>query len=144
MGGYLVWSFLQEFMLQIYVLIRLLRLIPRRSLAIVTAALLFAIAHIPNPVLIVLTLLWGFIACTLFLRYRNLYALGLAHGILGICVAVTVPNALHHHMRVGLGYLRYHPRHHRIQRSSAPQTVSTQAWVMDEAAIRLSDRQARP
>jgi membrane protease YdiL (CAAX protease family) len=144
MGGYLVWSFLQEFMLQIYVLTRLLRLLPRRSVAIATAALLFAVAHIPNPVLVVLTLVWGLIACSLFLRYRNLYALGLAHAILGLCVATTVPDALHHHMRVGLGYLRYHPRHHRIQRSNAPQTVSTQAWVMEDAATLLSDRHARP
>jgi len=144
MGGYVVWAFLQEFLLQIFVLTRLMRLLPRRSMAIAAAALLFAAAHIPNPVLVVLTLVWGFIACPLFLRYRNLYALGLAHGILGICVAMTVPNAMHHHMRVGLGYLRYHPRHYRIQRSSAPQTVSTQAWVMDDAAILLSDRQARP
>jgi membrane protease YdiL (CAAX protease family) len=143
-GGYVVWSFLQEFLLQIYVLMRLMRLLPRRSIAISAAALLFAVAHIPNPVLGVLTLVWGFIACPLFLRYRNLYALGLAHAILGLCVAITVPDALHHHMRVGLGYLRYHPRHHRVQRSNAPQTVSTQAWVTDEAAILLSARQARP
>ncbi len=142
--GYLIWSFVQEFLLQVFVLTRLMNLIPRRSLAIAATALLFAVAHIPNPVLIWLTLVWAFIACPFFLRYRSLYALGLAHGILGLCVAVTVPDALHHHMRVGLGYLRYHPRHRVVQRSSAPHIVSTQAWVMDEAAIRLSDRQARP
>src|ERR1700743_770771 len=92
-GGYVVWSFLQEFLLQIYVLMRLMRLIPRRSIAIAAAALLFAVAHIPNPVLGALTLVGGFIACPLFLRYRNLYALGLAHAILCLCGAVTVPEA---------------------------------------------------
>lgn len=142
--GYIVWSFLQEFILQAYVLLRLLRLLPKRWMAITIAALLFATAHIPNPVLIGLTLVWGFIACPLFLRYRNLYALGLAHGILGLCVAITVPDTQLHHMRVGLGYLRYHPRHALHQRSSAPHMVSTQAWVMDEAAILRSERQARP
>lgn len=141
--GYLIWSFVQEFLLQVFVLTRLMRLIPRRSLAIAVSALLFAIAHIPNPVLILLTLVWALIACHFFLRYRNLYALGLAHGILGLCVAITVPDALHHHMRVGLGYLRYqHP--HRFHRRSAPHRVSTHAWVTDEAAILLRDRQARP
>jgi membrane protease YdiL (CAAX protease family) len=143
--GYLIWSFVQEFLVQVFVLTRLIRLIPRRSLAIAAAALLFAIAHIPNPVLIWLTLVWGFVACPFFLRYRNLYVLGLAHGILGLCVAVTVPDALHHHMRVGLGYLRYHhPQHRVFQRSSAPHIVSTQACVMDEAVILRSERQARP
>lgn len=141
--GYLIWSFVQEFLLQVFVLMRLMRLLPKRSLAIAVAALLFAIAHIPNPVLIGLTLLWALIACPLFLRYRNLYALGLAHGILGLCVAITVPDALHHHMRVGLGYLRYQSHHH-TQRRSAPHKVSTHAWVMDDATIRLPARQARP
>jgi len=142
--GYLIWSFVQEFLVQVFVLTRLVRLLPRRSLAIAAAALLFAIAHIPNPVLIGLTLIWALIACPFFLRYRNLYALGLAHGILGLCVAVTVPDAMHHHMRVGLGYLRYQPRHRAVQRSSAPHRVSTPAWVIDEAAILLSERHARP
>ncbi len=108
--GYLIWSFVQEFLMQIFFLTRLMHLLPRRWLAIAAAALLFASLHIPNPVLVWLTLLWAFIACPLFLRYRNLYAIGLAHGILGLCVAVTIPDALHHHMRVGLGYLRYQPR----------------------------------
>lgn len=113
-SGYVIWSFLQEFILQGYVLLRLLRLgVPARW-AVVIAALMFTCAHIPNPVLMPLTLVWGLIACAMFLRYRNLYTLGLAHGILGICIAVTVPNAIQHHMRVGLGYLHYHP--HRVHR----------------------------
>lgn len=142
--GYVTWSVVQEFLIQVFVLARLMRLLKRRSLAITVTALLFAIAHLPNPILIWLTLIWGFVACPLFLRYRNLYTLGLAHGILGLCVAVTVPDAMHHHMRVGLGYLHYHPPHRWIQRSSAPHRVSTQAWVMDEAATLRSARQARP
>ena len=142
--GYVIWSVVQEFLVQVFVLTRLMRLLERRSLAIALTALLFAIAHVPNPILILLTLIWGLIASPLFLRYRNLYTLGLAHAILGLCVAVTVPDAMHHHMRVGLGYLRYHPPQRWVQRSSAPHRVSTQAWVMDEAAILLSERQARP
>lgn len=142
-GGYLLWSFVQEFLVQVFVLTRLLRLCSRRSVAIAIAVLLFGAAHIPNPVLILLTLLWASVACPFFLRYRNLYALGLAHGILGLCVAVTVPDAVHHHMRVGLGYLRYQPHHH-FQRRNAPHRVSTHAWVTEEAATLLSDRHARP
>jgi membrane protease YdiL (CAAX protease family) len=110
--GYIVWSLMQQFLLQSYFLLRLLRLLPGKIAPVVTAAAIFALAHLPNPILTPLTLVWGLIACTLFLRYRNIYALGLAHGIMGLCIAVTVPNSLHHHMRVGRGYLRYHPRTH--------------------------------
>jgi membrane protease YdiL (CAAX protease family) len=112
--GYALWALMQQFILQIYVLLRLLRLGMRRTPAITLAAVLFSIAHIPNPVLVALTLVWGAVSCLLFLRYRNLYTLALAHGILGMCLAVTIPNHINHHMRVGLGYLEYHA-HHRGQ-----------------------------
>jgi membrane protease YdiL (CAAX protease family) len=105
--GYALWALMQQFMLQIYVLSRLLRLGMRRGPAIALSAVLFALAHVPNPVLMVLTLVWGAVSCALFLRYRNLYTLALAHGILGMCLAITVPNPILHHMRVGLGYLPY-------------------------------------
>jgi len=47
---------------------------------------LFASAHIPNPLLLEVTLRWGAAACALFLRYRDPYSLAIAHGILDICL----------------------------------------------------------
>ena len=115
--GYALWALMQQFILQVYVLLRLLRLGMKRNSAIVLATLLFAAAHIPNPVLIALTLVWGALSCPLYLRYRNLYPLALAHGILGMTLAVTVPNNIHHHMRVGLGYLHYRQQRSHIRHS---------------------------
>jgi hypothetical protein len=106
-AGYLLWAFEQQFILQDYFLLRLLRILPNESAAVITAAVLFSTAHLPGLVLTVATLAWGIIACALFRRYRNLYALGLVHGILGLCVAISVPDAVTHHMMVGLGYLLY-------------------------------------
>jgi membrane protease YdiL (CAAX protease family) len=142
--GYLVWSLLQQFMLQDYFLLRLLRLMPGKAAAVSTAAILFASAHIPNPVLIIGTLLWGLVASLLFLRYRDLYSLGAAHCLLGICIAVTVPAHIHHGMRVGLGYFLYGPRVERTHFSQMDQMVSTEAWVIADAVNRCSARQARP
>jgi hypothetical protein len=48
-GGYALWALMQQFILQIYVLTRLLRLGMNRTPAIAIAAILFAAAHIPNP-----------------------------------------------------------------------------------------------
>jgi hypothetical protein len=110
----------------------------------VTAAILFASAHIPNPVLMIGTLLWGLVACALFLRYRDLYSLGVAHCLLGICIAVSVPAHIHHGMRVGLGYFLYRPRVERTHFSQIDQMVSTDAWVIADAVNRCSARQARP
>ncbi|HTX77516.1 MAG TPA: CPBP family glutamic-type intramembrane protease [Terracidiphilus sp.] len=106
-GGYTVWSFVQQFLLQGYFLFRLLRLLPRREWAAVAAAGIFALAHAPNPILVPVTLIWGVVACFVFLRCRNLYPLMMAHAILGITVAITVPGPLIHNMRVGIGYLTY-------------------------------------
>ena len=67
----------------------------------------------------------------------------MAHAILGITIAITVPGPVDHNMRVGLGYLTYNP-HKFTHRSQIDHTVSTQAWVMAEAPTRRSRRHARP
>jgi hypothetical protein len=116
--SYTVWALMQQFILQVYVLVRFLRVGLRRAPAIALATVMFAIAHIPNPVLAPITLVWGAISCVVFLRYRNLYPLALAHGILGMGLAVCIPNAVHHHMRVGLGYMQYSEHQHWTRRET--------------------------
>jgi hypothetical protein len=109
--AYAIWSGVQQFLLQGLFLARLLRIVPRASMAALAAAVLFSTAHLPSLFLTPITLLWGFVACMLFLKYRNLYPLALAHAILGITIALTVPGPVDHNMRVGLGYLTYDPNH---------------------------------
>ena len=107
-AGYLLWAFEQQFILQNYFLFRLLRILPGGSAAIAIAGVLFSLAHLPNPVLTAVTLAWGVVSCALFWRYRNVYALGFVHGMLGLSVAISLPDTITHHMMVGLGYLHYH------------------------------------
>ena len=107
-GGYVLWTLYQQVLLQDYFLPRLLRVMRGETGSVSLAATLFAAAHLPNFVLTMATLIWGAVSCLLFLRYRNLYVLGVAQGLLGLYFAACVPDALHHHMRVGLGYLHYH------------------------------------
>jgi len=121
---YIVWALIQQFVLQDFFLARLLRILPSRSIAVIVAGTLFAVAHVPNPLLMIATLIWGIVSCALFLRYRNLYVLGLAHAILGMCLAVTIPNAVHHQMRVGIGYLRWHGPVQRREISRFAATVA--------------------
>lgn len=106
-SGYVLWTIYQQFLLQDYFMDRLLRLVSSEAAAVTLAGALFAAAHLPNLVLAAATLLWGIVSCALFRRYHNLWALGLAQGLLGLCFAICVPDALHHHLRVGLGFLRY-------------------------------------
>jgi hypothetical protein len=106
--GYVLWTIYQQFLLNNYFMPRLTRVLSSEAAAIGLSAALFAAAHLPNLPLSVATLVWGAISCLLFRRYRNLYALGLAQGLLGLCFAVCIPEALSHHLQVGLGYLSYH------------------------------------
>jgi hypothetical protein len=106
-AGYVLWTVYQQFLLNDYFMPRLIRITASERVAVMLAGVLFAAAHLPNLWLTVATLAWGVISTVLFLKYRNIYALGLAQGLLGLTFAVCVPEALSHHLRVGLGYLRY-------------------------------------
>ncbi len=105
---YAFWALQQEFILQSFFYVRMESLLGSRR-AVWSAALLFSAAHLPSPVLTVLSLLGGLLFCEMFRRYRNIFPLGLVHAALGLTIAASFPDSLLHHMRVGLGYLSYHP-----------------------------------
>jgi hypothetical protein len=105
--GYMLWSFFQQVLILDFFLRRMLLIFPPVKLAIFATAVLFSLAHLPNPILTPLTMAWGLGSCWLFLRYRNLYTLAIAHAIAGICLSVTVPRTITRNMRVGESYLRY-------------------------------------
>ena len=132
--GYTIWAFMQQFLLQDFVLLRLLRSGSSKRAAVLVAAGLFGLAHLPSPILTTVTLVWGTAACCLFLQYRNIYVLGMAHAILGVCLATVVPGHVDHNMRVGLGYLRYHPRGRvqRGQRSPSVRYVPADVWALGD------------
>ena len=104
---YAVWATVQQFILQTFFYLRLESMAGSKRAVWVTA-LLFAAAHIPNPVLTVFTLLGALFFCEMFRRYRSIYPLGVVHAMLGLSLAASFPDALLRHMRVGLGYLQFH------------------------------------
>ena len=103
---YVVWALIQEFILQSFFFTRCEELFGGK-MAVWVAATLFATAHLPSPILTTFTLLGGLFFCEMFRRYRSIYPIGIVHAVLGLTIAVTVPDSLLHHMRVGIGYLRY-------------------------------------
>jgi membrane protease YdiL (CAAX protease family) len=110
--AYALWACVQQLLLQGFFLPRFLGISRSPGYAALLAAALFALAHLPNPILTPVTFIWGLAACLLFLRYKNLFPLALAHAIFGITIAITIPGPVDHNMRVGYGYLIYHrPAH---------------------------------
>jgi len=106
-GLYVLWASVQQIILQWFFLSRARRLLPDALSAAALTAGLFAVAHLPNPVLTIITLVFGLASCLFFLHSRNLVPLAIAHAILGISIGVTIPGAIDHNMRVGIGYLTY-------------------------------------
>ena len=105
---YAIWAMLQQFMLQSFFFVRLESVLGGRR-ALWAAAFLFAIPHIPNPLLTFLSFVGAVFFCETFRRYRNLFPLGVIHAALGLTIAASFPDRVLHHMRVGLGYLMYRP-----------------------------------
>jgi len=103
---YVVWALAQEFILQSFFFTRCEELFGS-SAAVWTTATLFAAAHLPSPVLTTFTFVGGLFFCEMFRRYRSIYPIGIVHAVLGLTIAMTMPDSLLHHMRVGIGYLRY-------------------------------------
>ena len=106
-GMYLTWAVVQQWIQQSFFFVRMERIVHRGVLASFAVAAMFALAHLPNPVLTPLTFIGGWIFSELFRRYRSVLPLGIAQGLIGLAVALAVPDAINHHMRVGLGYLQY-------------------------------------
>jgi hypothetical protein len=81
---YPAWGVVQQFLLVVLVAGNLDRIsrgrLPRLFIVLPTA-LLFALVHIPVPLLMGATALMGVFTTSLFLRYRNVWPLGLFHGL---------------------------------------------------------------
>jgi len=103
-AAYVLWSLAQEFILQSVFFLRLEVLVGTRRAVLVSAGL-YAAAHLPSPLLTLLSFFGGILFCELFRRWRNLYLIGLIHGALGLTIAASLPDKWMHHMRVGIGYL---------------------------------------
>jgi membrane protease YdiL (CAAX protease family) len=90
-------------MLNGYFLKRLTAAMPGRPAAI-ASAVLFSGVHLPNWFLMAVALVTGYVCARIYLRYRNLYFLGIAHATIGILLLVVVPDSVSHHLVVGPGW----------------------------------------
>ena len=107
---YIIWAIEQQFMLNSFFYRRFESLMGDTTVAVVITALLFSLVHIPNPVLVPATFLGGILFVETFRRWRNIYPIAIAHAMFGLTLAITVPDHWLHHMRVGLGFLRFKVR----------------------------------
>ena len=105
---YALWALAQQFIVQSFFYVRMEAILGGRW-AVFAAAVLFGVAHIPNPVLTLASFVGGLFFCEMFRRYRSILPLGVVHATLGLTIAASFSDGLLHHMQVGAGYGMFHP-----------------------------------
>ena len=106
--GFPVWGFawglLQQYVLQGYINRRAQIIFGEGAASVVIVALLFALLHLPNPLLMCATFLGGLIWAAVYQRAPNLYALALSHAALTWVLISTLPADALRGLRVGYKY----------------------------------------
>lgn len=86
---YPVWGLVQQAIVQALLTRNLARLAPP-WVAALGSATAFGLVHLNEPLLVPATFLLGLVFAPLYLRTRNLWALGITHGWLGTCIYTFV------------------------------------------------------
>jgi len=101
---HVAWGTAQQYGLLCFLYRRSLDVLSSWRGAALTAAAVFALFHLPNPLLVPVTFLAGFVACTLYRRVPNVFVLGAAHAVISLVLFYALPLSITHELRVGPGY----------------------------------------
>jgi len=104
--SYCTWGLFQQYLLNAFFVNRMLPVSSSAHQAAALGAACFAGAHAPNWFLMLVGLVTGYCCARVWIQYRNLYFLGIAHGAIGSMLYLVVPDAISHHLVVGPGWFR--------------------------------------
>ena len=103
-----IWGLMQQYGLLCIFYRRFSELFPRhRDAPLWAASAIFALLHLPNPFLTLVTLGAGALSCWLYRRRQNLLVLGVMHGLVSFLIVHTLTSGITMGMRVGPGFFRF-------------------------------------
>jgi len=77
------------------------------TLPVLLTATCFAVVHLPNITLSILTFIGGLILSLVYQRAPNIYAIGLSHGFMSLIVIKALPPWILHSLSVGYKHFLY-------------------------------------
>lgn len=99
-----LWALFQQYAVQGFINRRAQLSLGKGLKSIVLVAIVFSLVHLPNPLLMGLTLIGGLLWAAVYQRVPNLFALALSHALASWVVALSVSPRLVNGLRVGLKY----------------------------------------
>jgi hypothetical protein len=99
-----VWALFQQYALNGFINRRAELALGKGIKSVFLVAAVFALLHLPNPFLAVVTLASGLIWAAVYQRQPNLFALALSHTVASVALALSLPPHLLNSLRVGFKY----------------------------------------
>lgn len=100
----LLWGLVQQYSLQGFINRRFQLIFGRGYKSVFGVAAMFALLHLPNPFLALVTFVGGLVSATVYQRQPNLIALSISHALLSVLLVLALPNSILSGLRVGFRY----------------------------------------
>jgi membrane protease YdiL (CAAX protease family) len=100
----ILWGGAQQWVLQTVVL-REARRHTSPAISVVFAAFLFAILHLPNPMLTIATFAGALGWCAIYTRHPNIVPLALSHAVGTLALLAAFDDSVTGRLRIGIAYL---------------------------------------
>jgi membrane protease YdiL (CAAX protease family) len=98
------WALFQQYGLQGYINRRAQIAAGSGGVSIVLVGVVFALLHLPSPLLASVTFMGGLIWARVYQNQPNLFALTVSHTLISWTLSLFMPNNLAQHLRVGFKY----------------------------------------
>jgi hypothetical protein len=149
---HVAWGIIQQFILQCIIFLRLSQIFGKRLVSIGGSTALFALAHSPNVDLMILTFCFGSVSCLLFTRHRNIFTLGIMHGIVHMALrmslsALLVSGAGYYDFNLRIGPFGGDPKlfahveyRGSIQKANPGTTMTVPVFVTNRSSVAWDSR----